>query len=232
MDNLPRRLAAVSSLIPPGKVVADIGTDHGFLAVYLIKSGLAKKVIASDIHQGPFERARKYIHYEGLEDHIDVRLGGGLDVLSPGEVDVIVIAGLGGNTIVEILGKGLDLLADVETLVLNPATHESEVRQWLSKNGRRLMEEDLVEDQGKLYQVISASHGEQPEAEEWTWLDYEVGPLILRKRHPLLKEYLKRKLKKYEGAVNNLRQSNSRDKERLCLLLSHIEEIKAFYEEL
>lgn len=226
MDTLPKRLAAVASLVPPGKAVADIGTDHGFLPVYLIKSGSAKKVIASDIRRGPFEKARKYIHFEGLEDYVDVRLGGGLDVLSPGEVEVVVIAGLGGNTIVEILEEGSGFLADVETLVLNPVTHQSEVRQWLSKNGWRLMEEDVVEDQGRLYQVISASPGAQPEAKEWGWLDYDVGPLILRKRHPLLKEYLKRKLKKYERAVNNLKQGNSGKKQRLCTLLSHIEDIK------
>lgn len=208
MEKLPKRLQAVVSLIPPGKRVADIGTDHALLPIYLVQSGTALSVIASDINEGPFQRARTIVGLQGLEDSIDVRLGSGLEILEPGEVDVIVISGLGGYTMVDIFNARPEVLEQVDTLVLSPASHEAEVRRWLLNNGWRLNDEELVMDQGKIYQVIGAEHGSQ-EIQAFTDLEYEVGPINLRKRHLLLKEYLLQKSKKYEKVSNNLALSQS-----------------------
>ena len=233
METLPKRLAAVASLIPPGKTVADIGTDHGYLPVFLINSGRSSKVIASDIHRGPFERARSYIRSQGLEESIDIRLGRGLQVLQPYEVQVAVIAGLGGETMVEIFAEGREIIASLEGLALNPVTHQSGVRRWLTGNGWRLEDENLVEDQGRLYQIIFACPGKQLESAGWSDLEYEIGPLILRKRHPLLKEYLGRKLKKYERVANNLQFSKSTQTvERLKKLTADIENVEEWYRSL
>lgn len=231
METLPKRLAAVAALIPSGKVVADIGTDHGFLPVFLVKKGIAPRVIASDIHRGPFQKALNYVHFEGLEENIEIRLGNGLDILSPGEAQVVVIAGLGGHTLVDILAAGSEVLQTVETLVLNPATHQNIVRQWLVTNGWCLMDEDLVEDQGRLYQIILTCQGQQPEAKNWTELQYDIGPIIVRKRHPLLKEYLERKLKKYEKAAGHIESSHSiQGRSRLEELKTAIDEVRGLYD--
>ena len=209
MEKLVKRLRAVAALIPPGKKVADIGTDHAMLPIFLIQSETAAGVIASDINKGPFQRAKTIVHLQGLEDFIDIRLGNGLKVLEPGEVQVIVISGLGGFTIVDIFNECPQVLEKVETLVLSPATHESEVRRWLKEKGWQIKDEDLVEDQNRIYQIIQACPNGNHRQEEWTELEYDVGPIIIKKRHPLLKEYLERKLKKYEQAVNSLMNSQS-----------------------
>lgn len=227
MEKLPRRLEAVVSLIPLGKRVADIGTDHALLPIYLVQSGTALRVIASDINRGPFQRAKTIVGLQGLEDSIDVRLGNGLEILEPGEVDVIVISGLGGYTIVDIFNACPEVVEQLDTLVLSPASHEAEVRRWLLENGWKLNDEELVKDQGKIYQVIKAEHGSQ-EYQAVTDLEYEVGPINLRKRHPLLKEYLLQKLKKYEKVRNSLALSQSiQSLEKGAKLLTSIEEIRS-----
>ncbi|HHX94441.1 MAG TPA: SAM-dependent methyltransferase [Clostridia bacterium] len=227
MEKLPKRLRAVASVVPPCKTAADIGTDHGLLAVYLIQSGIASRVVASDINPGPYQKAKARICISGLEDFIDVRLGNGLNVLQPGEAEVIIISGLGGYTIVEILNEGQAVLKEADVLVLNPVTHQSEVRHWLKENGWKLSDEELVEDQGRLYQVIAACPDRGNESESWSQLEYDAGPLIIRKRHPLLKEYLRRKLKKYERAVDNLKKSPSPlSVQKRKKLMSSVAEIK------
>lgn len=228
MEKLPKRLKVLATMIPLGKTVADIGTDHAILPLNLIKSGIAVKVIASDINRGPFQKARAFVRFQEFEDYIDVRLGNGLKVLKPGEAEVVVISGLGGNTMVEILEASPEILDKAESLILNPATHPSEVRRWLQKNNWRLKDEKLVEDQGKLYQIISASRSEGIQLTQGlSEIEYEVGPIILRKSDPLLKEYLQQKLKKYEKAVYNLNLSQSRKSaEKRDRLLSSIDDIR------
>lgn len=231
MERLPKRLKAVVSLIPPGKRVADIGTDHALLPIYLVKSGRDLGVIASEINQGPFLRAKENVRLQGLEEAIDVRLGNGLEILKPGEAEVIVISGLGGYTIVDIFNASSQVLEQVESLVLSPASHEAEVRRWLKDNGWQLNNEELVKDQGRIYQIIQAElmglepglQGSQPVTE----LEYDVGPINLRKKHPLLKEYLLKKLKKYETAKKNLGLSQSiQSQEKAEKLRISIEEIR------
>lgn len=226
MEKLPKRLQAVVSLIPPCKLVADIGTDHAKIPISLIQSGITSKVIASDIHQGPFQKAKAVICLQGLEEQIDLRLGNGLKVLQPGEAEVIVISGLGGFTIIDIFQESPEILETAETLVLSPASHEGDVRRWLREKGWGIEKEDLVEDQGRIYQIIQLANRGWVEEERWTELEYEVGPMIIREKHPLLKEYLQRKLKKYVQAVQGLNCSQSRESlEKAEALSDKIEEI-------
>ena len=229
MEKLPNRLKGVASLIPCGKTVADIGTDHALIPIYLVQSGIALKVIASDINKAPFRRARTIVRLHGLEDLIDMRMGDGLKILKPGEAETIVISGLGGLTIIDILNASPEVLEKAETLVLSPATHESEVRHWLKDKGWQLADEELVEDHDRIYQILQATPEGKRQDENWTELEYEVGPVILRKRHLLLKEYLSRKLKKYEKAVNNLRYSQSlQSAEKRKKILGLMEDIRKY----
>lgn len=239
MEKLPKRLKAVAAKVPPGKTVADIGTDHAMLPLYLVQSGISLRVIATDVNKGPFQKAKAVVRLQGLEDHIDIRLGNGLTVFEPGEAEVIVISGLGGFTIVDIFEQSPDTLKEVETLVLSPATHECEVRKWLTKNNWLITDEDLVKDQDRLYQIIVAVQDKAladcklTTHQGLTDLEYEVGPIIIGEKHPLLKEYLETKLKKYEKAVEGLQHSESaQSAAKIRSLLVSLEEIRGLIQSL
>jgi len=233
VEKLPKRLKAVAAKVPPGKTVADIGTDHAMLPIYLVQSGISPRVIATDINKGPFQKAKAVVRLQGLEDHIDIRLGNGLSVFQPGEAEVVVISGLGGFTIVDIFEQSPDILPKVETLVLSPATHEGEVRKWLTRNNWIITDEDLVKDQDRIYQIIVAEQNKAltdcrlTNLKQLTNLEYEIGPINIGEKHPLLKEYLGVKLQKYEKAIEGLQNSESaKSAAKIERLLVSIEEIR------
>ena len=130
---LDRRLQMVADLIRDGSRVADIGTDHALLPCALVAAGRCPSAIASDIRVGPTEAAQKTVAATGLEQTVSVRLGAGLQTVSPDEVDDIVIAGMGGETIIEILSASP--WAKEKKLLLQPQTKLPELRRWLNENG-------------------------------------------------------------------------------------------------
>ena len=152
---LSKRLREIVALVPQKIIVADIGTDHALLPVYLIEKGIATKVIASDINLGPFDSARQAVIAKGLQDKIDVRLGDGLDVLSPGEAQAVVIAGMGGNTIRKVLAAFPETVSLFERLILQPMNDAYDLRCWLIKNGWCLVDEKLVAEGERLYVIIA-----------------------------------------------------------------------------
>ena len=132
---LSNRLQAVARQIPAGLRVADVGTDHGYLPVYLVVNDIAPKVIASDRGKRPLDSARQLISLLSLENQIDVRLGDGLSVLQPDEAEVICLAGMGGVAIKEIISAGLPLAQVAKRLVLQPQRNVPAVRRFLVANG-------------------------------------------------------------------------------------------------
>jgi tRNA (adenine22-N1)-methyltransferase len=155
---LSKRLEAVASLVRSGSAVADIGSDHALLPVYLIQSGVASKAVAGEVNAGPLQAARKQVEESGLTEKISVRMGNGLEAVAAGEVDTITIAGMGGGTIVDILSRGAaeGKLQGVSRLVLQPNIGERLVREWLIKNGWELKEERILEEDGIIYEVLAA----------------------------------------------------------------------------
>ncbi len=151
------RLQKVASFVPPEAILADIGTDHAFLPVYLIQKKIIKKAIGVDIHPGPYESARKTVEMCGLQGRIDIRFGNGLGPLAKGEVDTLVVAGMGGTTILEILQGNSSVTEGITTLVLQPQGAEAQVRVGLLSLGWKLKEECLVEEDGRIYTVICFS---------------------------------------------------------------------------
>lgn len=152
---LSARLEAVVSLIPPGKRVADIGSDHTQLPLYLARTGHSAALIASEGHREPFYRARMAVELAGLEGKIEVRLGYGLSVLRPGEVDVVCIAGMGGTTIERILADGLETARKLETVVCQPMVAAAQLRQWLLTNGFDIFDERLAREEF-VYEAFAA----------------------------------------------------------------------------
>ena len=154
MKQLKNRLYTVSTLVPKGARVADIGCDHGHLPIYLMREGISPFCIASDIKEKPLESARVNIKKVGLS--IETRLGSGLSTIKEGEVDCITIAGMGGEVIASILEDAPFVKSDKYTLILQPMTSADALRRYLCENGFSIEKELACTDSGKIYSVISA----------------------------------------------------------------------------
>jgi tRNA (adenine22-N1)-methyltransferase len=179
----------VASFVPKGSKLVDIGSDHAYLPCFLAKKGIIPYAIAGEVVAGPFESARKQVLADGLSEIIDVRLGDGLDVIQPGEVDCITIAGMGGALIRSILERGKDKLSSVRRLVLQPNIGAISIRQWLLENGWELVDEKILEEDGKIYEILVAEKGDP---EEPYRVDKEsrllFGPFLLRKKEEPFKK--------------------------------------------
>ncbi|WP_316245511.1 tRNA (adenine(22)-N(1))-methyltransferase [Gorillibacterium timonense] len=160
---LSTRLSAIAAKIPAGSRLADIGSDHALLPVSLAENGTIARGIAGEVNPGPYEAAQRQVREAGVGKLIDVRKGDGLSVLTPGEVDVISIAGMGGSLIVSILEAHPDRLEGVNRLVLQPNVGEDQVRKYFLTHNWILSSEELLEEDGKLYEVLTAD--KHPDAE-------------------------------------------------------------------
>jgi tRNA (adenine22-N1)-methyltransferase len=158
MIELSKRLRLVADYIPDGAALADIGSDHALLPVYLLQSGKISKAIAGEVNPGPFKAAQKAALAAGLADRLSVRRGDGLAVLEPGEADTITIAGMGGALMSSILeaGRANGKLQGVCHLVLQPNIGEDAVRAWLLEHNWYLTHETILEEDGKIYEVLHA----------------------------------------------------------------------------
>jgi Predicted SAM-dependent methyltransferase len=155
---LSKRLQAIADLVPPGARVADIGSDHALLPAYLVSSGKSPFAIAGEVRDGPLKASAARVEADGLADRVAVRKGDGLAVVAPGEVDSVVIAGMGGALIASILEAGREAgkLAGVTTLVLQPNVGEDIVRRWLLERGWHLASERIIEEDGRWYEILEA----------------------------------------------------------------------------
>ena len=217
---LQPRLALLASLVPVGASLADIGTDHGYLPVYLLQKGAIKSAIASDINELPLEHARRTATEYGVTSGIDFRLCAGLDAIEAHEVDTVAIAGMGGETIIEIL-KNASWTRE-KTLLLQPMTKAEVLRVWLSENGYIITREHLVRDKDTLYAVLTATGGESAPL---TAAQAYCG--IASQQDPLYGDYAQERITKLTRAAQGLRASNRADREeRIAELGAIIEELK------
>ncbi len=184
---LGERLAALATFVPQGTRLADIGTDHAYLPIELVQQHRIISAIAGDVHSGPYQLAKDNIKALGLEDKISVRLGNGLAVISSDEVDVVVIAGMGGSTIIEILKNNPEITSSLKRLILQPMVATATVRQWLIANQWCIMEEALVQDEGKLYEIVVAEPGHSEALEP---IMYDIGMKLWENKPELLQLHI------------------------------------------
>jgi tRNA (adenine22-N1)-methyltransferase len=156
MLRLSKRLEMIAQEVPEGSRLADIGSDHALLPAFLAERGRIVKAVAGEVNAGPFEAAAKQVRGMLLESIVDVRLGDGLEVIAPNEVDVITIAGMGGALISSILEAGKQKLAGVSKLILQPNVGEYNVRVWLAEHDWVLTGELILEEDLKIYEILSA----------------------------------------------------------------------------
>lgn len=190
---LSKRLMNVASFVSEGSNIADIGTDHGYVPIYLVKKNLVKNAFALDVRKGPLERAEVHIREEGLEDRIQTRLSDGMEKLQPGEADAIIIAGMGGELIVKILSEGRRLFPSIRELILSPQSELEKVRQYLQKNDFSIIKETMVLEDGKYYTIMKAVRGSMKEQSP---IELKYGRYLLDEKNPVLIQYLNEKKKK------------------------------------
>lgn len=215
---LPKRLAVLAAFIPRGCIAADIGTDHAYLPIFLVKQGICDYVIATDLREGPFRSAERKIKEHAVEGRIDLRLGNGLKPLKPGEAEVVILAGMGGNTIRGILAGAPNILAGIKRLVLQPMTDAGDLRLWLAAHGWKIVDEELVEDDGRIYVIIAAEPGFEVTRDP---VCLELGPRLLEKRSPLLERHVNSFVVKYERVLKGLAEARSTAAREKAIEIQH-----------
>jgi len=202
--NLSKRLFAVAKEVPPNSKIADIGTDHAYLPIYLFKNKRIKKAIASDINKGPLEKANNNIIKNNADAIIETRLGNGLEVLKENEVDTIILAGMGGMLIIDILKKRPDILKSIKRLILQAQLDQKELRKYLHSINYKIINEQLVYEENKYYWIITSEAGKEKYEKE---IFYLYGKILIEKKDPLLKQYIKEEINKLNNLLRLLNES-------------------------
>ena len=196
---LSARLEKIVDLVGRGVRLADIGTDHGYIPIELLKSGKIEFAILSDINKGPLENARKEIQRQGLDTKTDLRLGSGLEVLGDNEADQIIIAGMGGILISDLIDKKLD------KMILQPMQAQEDLREYLNTRGFSIREDYLVIEDFRLYEIMEVVYG--GETEDIDPIYYEIPKRLIEKKDPLLVDLLEKKIRENKSILDKLDMS-------------------------
>ena len=200
---LSKRLQAVADLVSEGVTVADVGTDHGYIPIYLCKTDRCPKAIAMDVNEGPLLRAKAHIAEYGLQQLIGTRQSDGVQKLTPGEYECVVIAGMGGTLTVRILTEGEAVFRSLKEFVLQPQSELWKVRKYLSENGYVIVQEDMVFEDGKYYPMMKVLNGS---SSAYDMVELRYGRELLEQKHPVLKDFLLKELRVKEEILENLEQ--------------------------
>lgn len=224
---LSQRLSSVASMVTAGNCLADVGTDHGYVPIYLYERNIIPHAIAMDVNKGPLERATLHIAESGMKEAIETRLSDGLAALKPGEADSVVIAGMGGPLIIRILSAYPETTESLKELILQPQSEIPEVRIWLYENGYEIVEEHMVFEDGKYYPMFKAV--KNPQAEKLSDLEYKFGKLSVLGEKDVLKAYLVREIANKQNILKKLMEENSEKSkgraEEMKALLAELEEM-------
>lgn len=196
------RLKAIGDLVEANSFCLDVGCDHAFLDIYLVKKGIGIKAIASDILEGPLSQAKQNIKKEGLEKEIETRLGNGLETYSS-EVDTVIISGMGGRNMIGIFKNKLNILKKIETIIISPNNYQEDIKRFLCKNGFMIADEVLVKEKKFIYQIIKFKRGKK----HYSKKEYFFGPINLEKKDKLFYEYFQREVKSREILIEVLPKS-------------------------
>ncbi len=191
------RLQALAQLVPPGVPVADVGTgDRAVLARLLVASGRSPRAVAIETSHPTWRAASDLVARRGPAG-VAVRRGRGVAPVAPGEAAVLIAAGLGGRGIIDVLEDAGPRLGEFRRLVLGPQRDAAAVRCWLAAHGFRLVREELVAVGRRIYELIAAEPGEEPAS----GAELEIGPRLLERRHPLLADLLRFRVRGLEAAA-------------------------------
>lgn len=202
---LTPRLSTIAEMIPIGSKVGDVGSDHGFLVINLIENKICDFCIASDLNEGPAENAKKNIKKYGLNKHIDVRVGSGLTPYTKNEINVAVIAGMGGVLISDILLNDIELARGLDLLILQPMIGQKELRVWLHENNFSIIDEKIAIEGEKIYEIIAVSNGRMEINNDFL---YEFGPKLVADKSINGKAFFLAKYHKYMKIKKSLDENS------------------------
>lgn len=228
--DISKRLEWIAKHIDKCESIIDVGTDHGYIPIYAVKNSLCNTAIASDINRDPVKKAKLNVALEGLSDKIDVRLGGGLQTVKVKEVEGVVIAGMGGNLIRDILENDKSKLPFYKFLILQPAQNPEVLREYLYNNGYEVIKEDLCFDDGIYYELFKVKKNNK-ENLKLESIYYEFSPALLKDKHPLMTDYLKEKEDKYKRILNFIKDDSESAIKRKEEIKYRLKEIERFMEE-
>ena len=197
---LSKRLQAVAELVSEGFVVADVGTDHGYIPIYLLQTKKNPRAIAMDVNKGPLMRAKNHITSYGLDSVIETRLSDGVKSLKLGECESLVVAGMGGALTVKILEEGKHIFKSLKEFILQPQSELYKVREYLLQNEYCIVKENMVLEDGKFYPMFRVINGP---SSAYHPVELQYGKLLLEQKNNVLKAFLEK-----EKAVKELILSN------------------------
>ncbi|GKU81290.1 tRNA (adenine(22)-N(1))-methyltransferase TrmK [Niallia sp. NCCP-28] len=230
-EKLSKRLETVAKYIPEGAKFADIGSDHAYLPCYMLKKNKASFAIAGEVVEGPYKSACTQVRQEGLTSVISVRKGNGLEVVELGEVDCITIAGMGGSLIASILEQGKKKLSTVKRLILQPNIHAYAIRVWLLENKWKLVREEIIEEDGKIYEVLVAEQGKmglQDKLNEDAVL--LLGPFLMQEKNSIFQKKWTSEINNWQRILAKLKaapdsEENNQKKKELIEKITLVEEV-------
>lgn len=228
---LSNRLKTIASFVTEGYCVADVGTDHGYIPIFLTEMGKCPKAYAMDVNKEPLKRAKQHIEEMNMEDKVFCILSDGLNQLPFGEVDSIVIAGMGGDLMVRILEQDKEKLTGIKELILSPQSHLEKVRSLLHHMGFCILKEEMIKEDGKYYVILRAVHGKESYEKDCF---YEYGKCLILNQHLVLLEYLDLEYQKYDRILGTLTDDSKEHirqrKDQVKKKLYCIREALAYYE--
>ena len=219
---ISERLELVASFVPQGAILLDVGSDHAYLPIELVERGKIENAIAGEVVEGPYQSAVKNVEAHGLKEKIQVRLANGLAAFEEtDQVSVITIAGMGGRLIARILEEGLDKLANVERLILQPNNREDDLRIWLQDHGFEIVAENILEEAGKFYEILVVEAGQMKLSSS----DVRFGPFLSKEVSPVFVQKWQKEAEKLEFALGQIPEKNLEERQVLVDKIQAIKEV-------
>ena len=219
---ISKRLELVASFVPQGSILLDVGSDHAYLPIELVERGQIEAAIAGEVVDGPYQSAVKNVEAHGLKEKIQVRLANGLAAFEEADhVSVITIAGMGGRLIATILEEGLDKLASVERLILQPNNREDDLRNWLQDNDFQIVAESILEEAGKFYEILVVEAGQM----KLSASDLRFGPFLSKEVSPVFIKKWQKEVTKLEFALSQIPEKNLEERQVLVDKIQAIKEV-------
>ncbi len=229
MASLSKRLSLIADMtgINPESTVADIGCDHGFLSIELLKRNAAKSVICADVNEGPLERAKENVKASGLLERASFVLSNGFEKINDGVADICVIAGMGGLLIVELINDSIEKVKKYKKLILSPQSDIPEVRRFLKEKDFFVFDERMIYDMGKFYTVMVVTPGSK--SEDLTDTEVFFGKHLILKKDEVFFEYLNQRVRVLESIISGIKsdeKSTLSNANRLLELTDELQKTK------